>query len=321
MPNAADLRYQGRMALKSHWAEAICLTILAALLGGIGNVSIMDTFDSILESEWLMDSAFGLWIYRTLPFLVVEYPIFSIPINIDAVYRVTININAINIVHLILGGAIQLGVCLYFCKLHRGMDARFTDLFTRFTHFGKALGLYLLIMLKTFLWGLLFVIPGIIASYRYAMAPYLMAENPQLGINEAIEMSCYMMQGDKGKLFCLHLSFFGWAFLSALTLGIGYIFLCPYVFSAESAFFLQLLARKSPYRQTDSQQAYQHNGQAYGQQEEPHNNNDQWDYQRDYRYQQPEQQSTQGAPEDFYENYQSPRFEQNTDYDGHTRQE
>lgn len=56
MPNAADLRYQGRMALKSHWAEAICLTILAALLGGIGNVSIMDTFDSILESEWLMDS-------------------------------------------------------------------------------------------------------------------------------------------------------------------------------------------------------------------------------------------------------------------------
>lgn len=267
MPNAADLRHQGRIALKGHWAEAVCLTILAAILGGISNFSIIDTFDAILNSEWLMHSAFGLWLYQTLPFLFAENTTFSISINIDV----------INILHLILGGAIELGVCLYFCKLHRGMDARFTDLFTRFTYFGKALGLYLLILLKTFLWGLLFVIPGIIASYRYAMAPYLMAENPQLGINEAIKMSSYMMKGNKGKLFCLHLSFLGWAILCALTLGIGYIFLCPYMLSTESAFFLQLLARKSPYQQTDSQQTYQHNGQAYGQQENPYNNNDQWD--------------------------------------------
>lgn len=51
-------------------------------------------------------------------------------------------------------------------------------LFSRFSIWGKALGLRLMTGLLIFLWTLLLIIPGIIAAYRYALAPYLMAENP-----------------------------------------------------------------------------------------------------------------------------------------------
>jgi uncharacterized membrane protein len=90
------------------------------------------------------------------------------------------------------------------------------------------------------LWSLLLVIPGIIAAYRYAMASYIMAQNPEIGALDAIERSKAMMNGNKLRLFCLQLSFIGWMLLSALTLGIGYIFLRPYMQAAYAAFYLDI---------------------------------------------------------------------------------
>ena len=49
-----------------------------------------------------------------------------------------------------------------------------------------------------------------------------------------------MMKGNKGRLFCLDISFIGWALLSALTLGIGELFLNPYVCAARAAFYRSL---------------------------------------------------------------------------------
>ena len=66
---------------------------------------------------------------------------------------------------------------------------------------------------------MLFIIPGLIATYRYAMAPYIMAEHPEMGIMEAIEASKQMMDGNKWSLFCLDFSFIGWMILSVLTSG------------------------------------------------------------------------------------------------------
>ena len=71
--------------------------------------------------------------------------------------------------------------------------------------------LNLLITLKVIAWSLLFVIPGIVAAYRYSMATYIMAENPGMQATEAIERSKALMDGRKGDLFCLDLSFIGWA--------------------------------------------------------------------------------------------------------------
>ena len=94
-----------------------------------------------------------------------------------------------------------------------------------------------------FLWSLLFVIPGIVAGYRYAMAPFIMAENPNIGAFEAIAMSKEMMRGHKGELFYLHLTFIGWKLLALFTFGIGNLFIAPYIATSEAAFYLNRVGR------------------------------------------------------------------------------
>ena len=84
--------------------------------------------------------------------------------------------------------------------------------------------------LFTFLWSLLFIIPGIIKFYEYRMIPYILAENPTLSYKEAFELSKKMMYGQKWKTFVLDLSFIGWYILSLLTFGLLIIFwIAPYM--------------------------------------------------------------------------------------------
>lgn len=58
-----------------------------------------------------------------------------------------------------------------------------------------------------------------------------------MSANEAITASQQLMYGHKWELFCLRFSFVGWALLSVLTLGIGYLFLSPYTAATETAFY------------------------------------------------------------------------------------
>ena len=69
-------------------------------------------------------------------------------------------------------------------------------------------------------------------------------ENPYMSANEAITASRKLMDGHKGELFILGLSFFGWNFLCALTFGIGYLFLNPYMNAAYAAFYRNLVPAK-----------------------------------------------------------------------------
>lgn len=92
--------------------------------------------------------------------------------------------------------------------------------------------------LYTFLWSLLFVIPGIVKSYEYMMIPYLLAENPDMPREQAFAISKQMMKGQKWKAFVLDLSFLGWSILSMLTLGIlGVFYVNPYKQSTKAALY------------------------------------------------------------------------------------
>lgn len=92
--------------------------------------------------------------------------------------------------------------------------------------------------LYTFLWSLLFIIPGVVKAYEYRMIPYLLAENPEMSKEEAFAASKQMMDGQKWRTFVLDLSFFGWIILSGLTCGILSIFYVnPYIFSTQSALY------------------------------------------------------------------------------------
>lgn len=95
--------------------------------------------------------------------------------------------------------------------------------------------------LYTFLWTLLFIIPGIVKSYEYRMIPYLMAEYPDMASDEAFRISREMMLGNKWETFVLDLSFIGWNLLSVITFGLTGIFYSgPYQMLTNSALYLTL---------------------------------------------------------------------------------
>ena len=120
--------------------------------------------------------------------------------------------------------------------------------------------LRLLVGVFTFLWSLLFIIPGIIASYSYAMTPYILAEHPEIGVMDAINASKKMMSGNKFRLFCLHFSFLGWDILSLLTFGILRFWLQPYKETANAAFYREISGTAA---QTQNE-TYSTDGWSYG---------------------------------------------------------
>ena len=95
--------------------------------------------------------------------------------------------------------------------------------------------------LYTFLWSLLFIIPGIVKSYEYRMIPYLLADHPDMTSEQAFAESKRMMTGQKWNAFVLDLSFIGWDILSILTLGMLSIFYVePYKFMTKAALYEKL---------------------------------------------------------------------------------
>ena len=83
------------------------------------------------------------------------------------------------------------------------------------------------------------------------MTPYIMVENPEYGALDAISYSKEMMVGNKWRLFCMQLSFIGWAILCLFTLGIGFLWLNPYTEAANAAFYRdvsQRHAQRTPYQ-------------------------------------------------------------------------
>lgn len=118
------------------------------------------------------------------------------------------------------------GLTIYFFNICSGRKGSFGNLFDGFAIFGKIILLYILQFIFVFLWSLLFIIPGIIASYRYRMAFYIMLDHPEYSPIECIRQSKAMMNGRKGELFILDLSFLGW-YLLALVPFVT-IFVTPY---------------------------------------------------------------------------------------------
>ena len=96
------------------------------------------------------------------------------------------------------------------------------------------------------LWSLLLFIPGLVKSYSYALVPYLIEDEPELDADSCIHRSRCLMAGHKWDLFCLDMSFIGWFFLCLLTLGIGFLWLMPYVKTAHALFYEDLTGYTAP---------------------------------------------------------------------------
>ena len=113
-----------------------------------------------------------------------------------------------------LGAVLGVGFILYCMAIRRGERAEYLTLFDGFSFVGKIIVLELVMSLFISLWSMLFVIPGIVAAYRYRFAVYNLCENPGIGIMEALDMSKRQTWGYKGQLFVLDWSYFGWQLLA-----------------------------------------------------------------------------------------------------------
>jgi uncharacterized membrane protein len=134
-------------------------------------------------------------------------------------------------------GPMQAGYAHYGTKLIRGEDPKISDAFESFNYFGKSLWLFMITSFFLSLWSLLFVIPGIIKSFSYALAPFIWADNPALTAREAPRESRRAMHGKKGRLFLLSLSFIGWYSPGAVSLGIGFLWITPYFTVTLASFY------------------------------------------------------------------------------------
>ena len=201
MKYAADFRADAREALRGRWPIAILTGFVASLIGAHIATSGGGSSNSNNDSTRAVVRDFQateFWLqYRTL--------------IIAAIVLLVIWL----IVTIVIGGAGKLGYATFNLKLVDNKDVALADLFSQFHRLGDGFCMNFLMGLYTLLWTLLFIIPGLIKTYSYAMTPYILAENPGMTATDAITESRRIMDGNKWRLFCLGFSFIGWGLLCA----------------------------------------------------------------------------------------------------------
>ena len=129
----------------------------------------------------------------------------------------------------VVAPAFAISTVRIYLSLTAGAKPKVEDAFCGFDDYWAAVKVTFFVGLFTFLWSLLFIIPGIIKSLSYSMSLYILAENKGKAALECINESKAMTNGYKGELFLLGLSFIGWLLLTAVTFGIAYIWVGPYM--------------------------------------------------------------------------------------------
>ena len=130
------------------------------------------------------------------------------------------------------------GFVVFVLRMIRQQRNSLWNLMDGFQNFLKIIGLNILTGIFVALWSLLFVIPGIIAAYRYRQALYLLLDHPEMGVLECIRESKRLMRGHKAELFILDLSFIGWALLSIIPF--VSVYTLPYTESTYALYYSML---------------------------------------------------------------------------------
>jgi len=206
---AFNLRILGRTALKGNWQNAVLAMLIYMFFTGFVGIMI--------------DALFGTT-YTIAP-----------GVEFSTTYSGLFN--------LAISGAFGVGVATYILRLFRHQETNLGNIFSGFERFGKAFVLGLLIWIFTLLWTLLFIVPGIIAYFRYSQSYFIMHDHPDWSAMDCIRESKRLMAGNKAKLFTTTLSFIGWAALAML----------PVIFYSvwyTMAFVTEILATGGTYTST-----------------------------------------------------------------------
>ena len=234
---SSDFRSKARDALKGNWFIAVITGLVASVLGGLngggGGISFNFNTDDSATIEQLLNEL-------QIPQEVLGYILaaFAALLTVSAVY---------SFVMFIIGSVVSIGYARFNIDLVEGQTPSISVLFSNFGRWTTAIWANLLVSIRTFLWSLLFVIPGIIAAYSYAVTTYVLADNPDMTAKEAIDESKRLMDGNRWRLFCLEISFIGWDLVSLFTLGIASLWVTPYREAARASFYQEIKSEANPY--------------------------------------------------------------------------
>ncbi|MEI6650794.1 MAG: DUF975 family protein [Candidatus Moraniibacteriota bacterium] len=166
----------------------------------------------------------------------------GLAIAVSVVYCVLLSIpqsvkNVGPLAVMIISGPLAGGMIMFSLTIARNQEAKFEQLFDGFKSFSTYFLAYVLMTVFILLWTLLLIVPGIIAAFSYSMTYFIIADNPSISASDALKRSKELMKGNKGKYFGLTMRFFGWILLSILTLGIGLLWIMPYMQISLAKFY------------------------------------------------------------------------------------
>ncbi len=223
MNDSAYFRALARGALANRWGLAVGVGFVASILGAVS------TGDGVNFSDGLLDQSSE-----------------NLATALSSVAAIVLGIAVISaivfaLISIFLGSVVSIGYAKFNLDLYDWLETpEFNTLFKFMGIWKTAIVARFLRGLYIILWSLLFIIPGIIATYDYAMTEYILAENPNLTASQALEMSKTIMNGNRWRLFCLRFSFIGWHILTIFTFGIGNFWLLPYEQAAVAAFYKEI---------------------------------------------------------------------------------
>lgn len=212
----ATLKANAKKSLKGKYWPAILVTIVLGVLIGLpASLASLTSPQAIIENGVVVETS------SMNPYQVVAL-----------------------IIAIIFFSLFTLGGFSFFLKIARNRKTEWTEVFSQTSRAVACFLSALLMGIFTFLWSLLLIIPGIIASYRYRQTQFILVDDPKIGPLEAITKSKEMMKGHKMDLFVMDLSFLGWNILAVLTFGLLYFWLAPYMAVSYANFYDALKKEK-----------------------------------------------------------------------------
>lgn len=227
-----DLKTNAKSALKGRYWTAVLISVIAGILTGntMGGINIPS--GKGLES--------GPERFERIKEFFTQYSEYIIPVMAVAVLAGLFFMCIAIAYMMFIANPIRVGRNRFFLENRKGKTETGRMLSVFGTGYRNVVKVMFLKNLYIFLWSLLFIIPGIIKFFEYFAVDYIMAENPGMDIKRALKLSGSITLGEKWKIFVLMLSFIGWILLCLPTLGIGYVFLMPYIQATLAELYTEL---------------------------------------------------------------------------------
>lgn len=233
MIDRKELKEKGKLAFKAnYWKSVIVAFILSLIVGGSASASVSNTTDTATEAANAESAQELSNIFKEKPEVLA--------VVIGAIVTIVlVSILVATLIDIFVTNPLELGCNTFFLKNSDNPETGLEEIKSGFTpNYGRNVKTLFLRDLKILLWSLLLIVPGIIKAYAYSQVTYILAEDPDIQPADALKKSEEMMMGHKKEGFLLDLSFILWYILSAVTLGLGYIFYVgPWTRATDAEFY------------------------------------------------------------------------------------